>query len=438
MALENIPREILVEILCYLSTTDLVNISTVSHEIHAVAKPVLYRSIELWTDSYSFTRLTQLLQVLLSPGGKALARHVRSLSWNDQGYEFGTPTPSITAGPPPRATNNLTAAALRHGIDPPTSDLSQVILLLHLLPCLQSLSVFPPDGRGRFDEFMDQFSPLQPVGTLPLGLQSLRIFHWGAITEYSGVSTKLLLTIMGLPRIQKIDVSLYSCPGRHLDPSTAATIQPSTVTHLTLPPSDISASTLTSILKVPRALEHFTYYTRGHTEPELLQIGAAMKPLQNSLQYLYLDLGGTKYRSGTQAPSHMYLYYGDRNSQRPSDTIGSLRLWPVLRTVRCTLKALLGNRSQDTQPPLLAYILPAGIQVLEILHDKFWTVSEAVHQVIVLLAYKEEMVKDLKRIAVCTDQRMMPDLEEKLMAACTAARVELVEIDEIYFSSYSW
>ncbi|KAL0634111.1 hypothetical protein Q9L58_006990 [Maublancomyces gigas] len=439
MALQSLPSETLSEIFSYLSTPDLISISSVSHEMHAVSEPVLYRKIELWTDSSRFSRLTLLLQILLSPGREALARQIRSLSWSDQGYEFNTPPSSITEQPPSRAIENLTAAALRLGIDPPTSDLTQVILLLHLLPCLQYLTVFPPDDRGLFDEFMERLSPLQPVATLPLGLQSLRSFHWGAITEYCGVSPKLLLTIMGLPRIQKIHVTVYSSFARYLDPSSAATIKPSTVTHLTLPPSAIPSSALTSILKAPRALEHLTYYVNGHTEPNLLHIGAALKPLQNSLQYLYLEIGSTRYRSGTQAPSYTNLYHDEDtgNSQLRSDTIGSLRLWPVLWTVRCTLMALLG-KGREAQTPQLAYILPAGIQELEILYDRYWTIDEAVDEVLGLLMHKEEMVKDLKRIAVCIDRRMRPELEERLKAACTAASVELVETEEIYFTSSSF
>lgn len=99
--------------------------------------------------------------------------------------------------------------------------------------------------------------------------------------------------------------------------------------------------------------------------------------------------------------------------------------------------ALLG-KGRQAQTPQLAYILPTGIQELEILYDRYWTIAEAVDEVLGLLMHKEEMVKDLKRIAVCIDRRMRPELEEKLKAACTAASVELVETEEIYFSSSSF
>lgn len=95
--------------------------------------------------------------------------------------------------------------------------------------------------------------------------------------------------------------------------------------------------------------------------------------------------------------------------------------------------ALLG-KGRQAQTPQLAYILPAGIRELEILYDRYWTIAEVVDEVLVLLRHKEEMVKDLKRIVVCIDKWVRPELEERLKAACTAASVELVETEETYFS----
>lgn len=64
---------------------------------------------------------------------------------------------------------------------------------------------------------------------------------------------------------------------------------------------------------------------------------------------------------------------------RPN-TIGSLRGWPVLTTLRCSLTLLL-RQGPDVATAPLVDVLPLGIGELEIEGDQHWSCAAAVRQI---------------------------------------------------------
>lgn len=397
---KHLPHEILIEIFSLLCCIDLASTSRVSHRLRAVSEPLLYRSPSLYIsdEEHVSQNFYMFLRTLLTPGCEVLATHVRhlTLEWDDLEH---TPEPEIAL---------FKAAASRLGITQPVvSGGGQAVLLLHLLPRLQILEVDPPETPDAFSTFMDMQRDVLHTQMLPLGLQSLREYFccWTG-----GVSPRTLLALLKLPCIRTIIVRFSNEPdflSAMVDPDIT-----STVTNLRLLNSIVSSSSLACILKIPRALEQFAFFVRGF---DLLSFGNALEPLRNTLQSLTLDFQCVCSRN--------YMAAADEISTYP---IGSLREWPVLYTVRCSMVALLGMGPQGDPPRLLEYVLPATIRELEILSDQYWPPEEVVDHVVLLLERKEVMVPKLQKVVVLNNWNRDPE-RQRLKDACEAVDVELVD-----------
>lgn len=419
---ERFPNEICVEILSCLCSHDLASTSRISHHLHAISQPLLYKEPYLSTDSQYPSPLYIFLRTLLTPGREGLAAHVRSLTlhWHDPESE-----------PPERESDIalLTAAASRLGLDRPlASEGAQVVLLMHLLPRLETLNVMPPDERDDFDDLMEAHHVLQPTVSLPLALQSLRDFHWYSRTGESSETPKLFSTLMRLPCIHTVSLhmmhkTVISFPG--VDAPTGATTttaattatttatstSTSTVTHLELWFGNLSPWSLGCILKLTHALTHFSYRTlRGLSD--FSGFAAALQPLQNSLRHLQLDL--------FWLPDSSWVW------TETSTALGSLREWPVLRSLRISLVILLGKALQG-EPRLLAHMLPKSLFVLDVLKDHCWSAAEVVDELVAMLEQKEAMLPGLRRVAVVRAFCKSPEMVERLDAACKAVAVEHVK-----------
>lgn len=397
--LKHLPHEILLEIFSLLCCIDLASTSRVSRRLRIVSEPLLYRAPSLYiSDEEQLPQnFYMFLRTLLTPGREVLATHVRSLTLEWE-YLEGTPEPEITL---------FAAAASRLGIAQPiVSGGGQAVLLLHLLPHLQVLEVDPPETLDAFSTFMEAQHEVQHTQMLPLGLQSLREYFccWTG-----GVSPRTLLALLKLPCIRTIIVQ-FSDEVDFLSAMADPDIT-STVTNFRLLNSVVSSSSLAYILKIPRALEQFVFCVRGF---DLLSFGDALEPLRNTLQSLTLDF---------QCVCSMNYKIADEISTYP---IGSLREWPVLYTVRCSMVALLGMGPQGDSPRLLEHVLPVGIRELEILSDQHWLPEEVVDQVVLLLERKEVVVAKLQKVVVLTDWKRNPE-RQKLRDACEAVNVELVD-----------
>lgn len=351
---ERLPLEISTEMLSYLPAADLLKISKLSRHMRIVSQPLLFKTPTLRSGNGTTKSSLQLfLEVLLSPGGEELANHVRSLhvQW-DSRFKSDSDI------------SLLTAAASRLGLRLPlTWEDGQLVLLFHLLPCLHDLELSPPgEGDDRFVDLIAAQTPTMRETPLPLGLRHIRRFRCTPNSIYDGVHPSMLLTLLHMPYMRELDVRLTDADT--LSPADFdAAVSTSRVTHLSLTSAVIPAESLTRILRVPARLTHFTYSVSG-SEIDLADVGAALLPLKQSLQVLHLDSYGVR--------------------QAPDGSIGSLRDWPALHTLRGSLLELLGRSDMVG----LADVVPAGIRELEILRDRYWSVAQE----------KEKMLEMVRRV----------------------------------------
>lgn len=362
--LEQLPLEISAKILSYLPCADLLKISRLSHYMHAVSQPLIYKTPLLTSaDGKTKSSLQRFVEVLLSPGGETRAKYVRSLhvKWDNQ-YKSESDI------------SLLTQSASRLGLHLPlTWEDGQLVLLLHLLPHLLDLELRPPgEGDDRVLHLIASQTPTIPRTRLPLGLRHLRRFQCAPNSPDNGVNPRTLLTLLQMPSMREINVRIIDTAtlAPHDFDAAAST---SGITHLRLSGTNVPSQCLTHILAVPVALTHYTYFAHG-TAFHVADFGASLLPLKHALRVLHLDFYGLV-----------------RPSNTPCDgAIGSLRAWPALNTVRGSVMAFLG-RGQTPVVVGLADVLPAGITEFEILRDRYWSVAEE----------KDLMMRLVRRNAAC-------------------------------------
>lgn len=459
-SLNRLPFEILSDILSHLTRRDLIVACRVSRNLQVVAESVLYRAPYLTPATVRW-----LLRTLLTPGRGILATYVLELtlglipSWYldleaDEPYdseddtfsewdtgsldeEFGgaisdSDEEECSAEAPPaifdkrnlsvrevnpaaqQCENEMfTAARFRFRLGDP-SPCVHFLLLLHLLPHLQRLTISSRSSGPRFMELLKAV----PVSELPIGLQSLRHFS----SREQGVSSAIFCTILQLPNILTVDVRLRhedsdlpedydsdSSASPELDspnpsPWTVEDFLPlvgvtSTVAVLKLHNTPLDSASLALIFSTPRALRILSYECDPSAPTSILpDVGRAILPTQNSLQELTLACGST--------------------------AIGSLRDWPKLHTVRCSLGTLLGD--PDT-PLLLEEILPVRIKELDILYGGDWSGRETIDVVMRLLGKMHAVLPRLESIGVLRDVEKGKELGQMLEVACLKADVEMLD-----------
>lgn len=405
--LDSFPNEIFIEILSFLSYQDVASTCRVSHHFQAISEPLLYHTgllvSEPGLNPPSHQSDAQIfLRTLLTPGREQLTNFVRTLAWYHDGVESAHPLDSLA-----------TAAASRLGLNFPLgSEGAHIVILLHILPRLQILSLSASDDHGVFQNFMDELHTPQPNTELPLGLRTVREVRW-----YKGsfVSPKSLLTLFRLPSIRIMDVMLRGDIDTDvLFPEAAATaaVGSSAVTRLKIRYDDTLPSSMAHILRIPCALKRLSYCGTENIDLDIKAFGTALEPLKGTLEKLRLRFG--------------HNFYGS-DSHPATDTICSLREWPVLEAVSCALSPLLGKGPQHECPRLLADVLPARIRELKVLHDRHWSVAEVVQVVVVLLGQKQAMVPRLRKVTVLRDHKKSLQMMQTLEAACKAANVELMK-----------
>lgn len=339
------------------------------------------------------------LRTLSTPGRETLASHVRTLH-----FEFE----NISVEPGEEYWSGYTTPTESHPI---TSDTSQpqgrqLMILFDLLPRLQILHFSPPNYRPSFSRLLESAADDM---TLPCGLNSLREVHCPPTDDSDGVRWHTLRAFLQLPQIRRIEVT---CINRfrmsEIDRGRGASS--STVTHLRFSHSEIPDWLLSNALLAPIALTHFSYSifpSRGFLLSEFM---ATLVPLRPSLQYLHLDFGNMV------LPSELQLPHND----------ASLREWPLLRTISCSLIPLLGGGPRDGSPRLMD-VLPPSLRELEILWDSYWSFSDAADQIVEMLAEKRWAVPYLERLAVVAESGMAQGVLDNLVVACEAAGVSFVK-----------
>lgn len=382
------PHEISAHIVSYLPQSDLATISRVSHQLYTISQPLLYKEPCIITGNQSPVSVYIFLRTLLTPGGEELVNHVRwlTLHWTNQEMDL--------LREPDTDTLLLTRRAASLGLpDPIWHSSALVVLLLRLLPRLQTLHVVPAHDRDHLDEF---------ISTNRSALQSLREFRWYSANWQSGVTPRMLFALLALPCIRIIDVHMVT----EL-PLVAPAPGSSLATHLEFSFGQLSARSLGLVLLVPRALTHFTYRAVSGHRTSMAKLAEALRPVRDTLQHLDLDL----FRCIGSSPGGV----------RDDGSIGSLKTWPALRSVRCSLVALVGSGER------LVDVLPLGLRALETVEDHVWKVEEVVREVVALVVGKQTAVPRLCTVAVHVGGRKSEELMVRLKGACVAGGVRLVE-----------
>lgn len=386
--LQDLPNELCREIFSYLGCEALARVSRLSRRLKAAAEPSLYRTL-----SPSRAQLPILLRAILSR--PMLANYATSVSI-DWIHSRRT-----TAQVPP-INSILRTAADSFRLDfPMNSDGGQLILLLCLLPRLARLTLVSYSS-GLFDDFLDQHA-FQPATTLPIGLQSVREINWISRHPEFGVRPHSLLTMLLLPSIRTINVTAVD-KWNNIDLEKLNQFErTSTMTDLGIGRGNIPTKTLERILKIVMVLQRFSY---GHHQPcstltfNAPAVGRVLGMHRETLQYLVLCFTRDK-----------DCYWGE--VEAIDGVIGSLREWPALVKLKCSLSVLL-VKAQRNVGVRMADVLPVVIQEFEICDDYFWREAEIADEVEHLLRVREAYgMHSLRMLRIPED---MADLSDRLKA----------------------
>lgn len=402
--IDQLPYDILVEIFSGLSMSDLANTSRISLYFQAICEPLLYRAPRVLVNSHTPKSLEKFLRSLLLDGRPHLLYHVSTLTlrWSHR----------IT---PSRLAPDMEALASHLGLDQysPSPQDTQLLVLLHALR-LTVLDISPPQVCSAFNRFMRTHDS-SILSTLPRGLQFLREFRCIRGTNGSGVTPTTIRALMTLPSMRKIDVAFME----NTDPKSPYIEHISSVTDLKLSyVTIVKPWSLHCILWMPHSLERFSLSVAPQygyfSAPGL---GKALTPIENSLKYLRLDFYNF---------INMQSNDESDDDDEVTDTIGSLRKWPLLETVVISLIPLLGYEVGPRMPRLVD-ILPANLCNLEILRDCFWWHDDVEDQILKMLEDKQTMLPRLQKVGVFTTTVMNPARRERLEVACNAVGVTLVD-----------
>lgn len=304
MAANRIPPEILRQIFSYVELTDLPSLSMANPRWYALTQELLYKDLCLFPAS-----LTQFLRTVLTPGCDILASHVQTLTVTWQSF-YAEPIDPIDLPIFRIAIQNLGLT------NPLTLTNDYVALLLHLLPHVRELHLWPPDSPSTYNDYL-----VATNGTLPLALRSVRHLSCTWASNHRGVTRDMLLTILTLPNIETVEVHILD---EIDDPYPVATNATSLISTLHISYSEISIPSLAHILLVPRARTHLSFTSTIH--PVIIDLGelySALAPVRDTLQVLELILG---YRGSWATPAGPVSAHAARQS---------FSAWPKLGRLLC-------------------------------------------------------------------------------------------------------
>lgn len=196
---------------------------------------------------------------------------------------------------------------------------------------------------------------------------------------------QLMLLLHLLPRLSILEFDAYIVDeGRFPYHALNAASGSSPVTKLRFTNVDLHSRSIEHTLKAPRALTHLSY-TAVITSHyfTLRHFISALQPLQNTVQYLHLDLSRV-----------VDLDVSDGESDAASTKASSFRDWPALRSLSCSVTTMLGG---DEGVVGLARVIPPGLREWEILEDNDWDCI-VVPLVAELMVVKREVVPGLEKV----------------------------------------
>lgn len=396
--LEDFADEIFLAIFSHLLCLDLANACRINRRLGAIGQISLYRTPVLSSCRQEPNTLQVFLHTVIQ--NPQLAGYVRHLTLETRD------SPDVDEIHDLSITTALSLPTI--GSLGKQFRQSRLLLLLHLLPNLQTLTVLRDCVPDLLDTFIAHHVSPRETRTLPVGFRSLRHIHlefnWSRPFGYTASTVMVLLS---LPSIRTINVEIQD----DFTPTEYAGIS-SSVVGLALRSGSITHESLGHVLQVPRALTRFTleYCTLTQLVFHGPDFGRALRVVRATLQHLQLSLCD-------------YTEIGPRFTDLcEPNTIGSLRDWPVLKSVRCPLTPLLGL-GPEIAASRLVDVLPVGIVQFAIEGDHYWTGEEAADQIAAMLA-PEDMggLQSLEEIIIGRKISVEADM---LAHACTAVGVVL-------------
>lgn len=394
--INDIPNEMLVGILSFLSCPDLASTARVSDRFRSASRPLLYQAPSLLRSHGTHEirpALERFLLTLIAPGNEMLATWVRSLTihWSTvpDGTRSGRDCLTVLMADPSRRDVNIPLAGRG----------SQFVLLLHMLPGLQVLHIKAPTAN--FLKFLQSQKTLGPTG--PAGLRSLREFHCSQ-ADRSSLHQNVLLALLQLPCIDHIDARIRQ-RAMHASYVLKPVACSSRVTKLRFGDSHLWPAQLSPILTVPAALTHFSYTAASGNAFDIHGFMAALAPLRRTLQYLHVELRYTVILAAVE-------FEGE-----------SLRAWSALRSLSCPMVVLLRPESLNR----LADVLPPGLCQVALVAGSFWNYSEVVEQVVDMVKRKDMHVPVLGKVSVVHVGDDVESARELLEVGCQTAGVRCVE-----------
>lgn len=403
VVLIRLPNEILSEIVSNLSTSDLASTSRVSQLFHSVSERYLYAAPQIVTNTKA---IENFLRTILVPGNQSLATRVVSLTLvsPDPGSKDRRKVRPM-AFTSRRRMNQFSRATAT--VTSTTAQDALIVQLLDLLPHLQVLQLGSLETKYSFHNFINTSDSVLPAN-LPVSLQSLREFRCQKKNDIGGIEVNTLLMLLDLPLIHTIDVHIID---GIVKPTKSN--KTSNVSNISLSYKNKREASLGTILGRLQAVKRLSYtISNSYIVSHSRRLSQALQPLKATLQYLRLDCA-------TLAE----IDDGDGNDN--TRKIGSLRDWPVLRTLIASLLPLLGTVLVDTAPRLVD-VLPECLCKIEILEDRYWSTIDAIGHLRKVIAEKETMVPGLEAVAIHGAERRQAGIDVCLKPVCAMAGVAFV------------
>lgn len=400
--INDLPYELVNQIVSYLPFSDLLNSNLISPGFHAVAQPLLFRACRVVTNTGTPNGIKSFLCALLAPGNESLATSVLSLTIS---CSVAPSTGGFTGDQMLRLARRGVPVAQAGIGNQYTPQETLVIILIHLLTRVKLLNIGKLRISDRFHQLLETHYPVVPT-ELPAAFQSITEFRCTRRHPIGGMTARALLMLLDLPLLTTVKVHIIE----ELLGDAIESPATSKVTSLSLSYYMTRFRSLHRILSRITALERLSYRVAntivlGHCS----RLGVDLRLQMNTLCYLRLDCSSL---------TDTALVGGG------ASTIGSLRDWPLLRTLITSMLPLLGTGIQQPAPRLVD-VLPRGIRKLEILRDLYWSQADGVMALRDALAMKETMLPDLEMVSVNPVPGLMSVARTYLNLSCVRANVVL-------------
>ncbi|MCJ1378820.1 hypothetical protein MMC17_001919 [Xylographa soralifera] len=318
-----LPNEVLHQILLYFEhdPPTLLSLSLLTHNLHALARPHLYRHLALFVSTRSDPISAQ--------------------------YELLMRT--LTHAPSPAPLVRHLVLSVHKGV---AESHARANALLRLLPNLTTLRISA--GRGRAD-FKPTFLASNPLPALT-----------ELVLDDPQLTVPVLLSWLALPALRALTLTLLFFPS-HPSPTPPPPSTPSPLLSLNLGTRHIPPHLLSALLAHTPHLTSLSLAFPGPTPPRVAHnhpsalhpsaIAAALQPVQNSLRALHMG-------SGVLPPAT--AHDGSRLD---------LSAWPELRLVNVPAGVLFTTAGPArTGRDGIGALLPPALEVLQIDFDFGWGV----------------------------------------------------------------